>query len=184
LNFYRLDRSIGSISGYVYPNLNINVDIFRVKGAECWGWGTWRDRWSYYEEDAYVLLDSIESRGLNVCFNLNNTYNYIKLLRNAAKGKNNSWAVRWHASCFLNDLFSIYPKISYVRNIGFDGSGSHCSDIDYLSGEICNFKISPTTVSSNLVDGFKYFEEFFSKITIFFKIKLKLKIILNRFIKC
>ena len=129
-------------------------------------------------------MDSIESKGLNTCFNLNNSYNYIKLLRNSATEKNNSWAVRWHASCFLNELYSIYPKISFIRNIGFDGSGSHCGDIDYLSGEICNYKISPQILSTDLVDGYKYFEDFFKKITIIFKIKLKLITIYKRFIKC
>ena len=42
------------------------------------------------------------------------------------KGKNNSWAIRWHASAFLNNKLTLYPKNSLVKNIGIDGSGINC----------------------------------------------------------
>jgi hypothetical protein len=40
-------------------------------------------------------------------------------------GKNNSWAIRWHASAFLKNMLTLYPGKSLVRNIGLDDSGTH-----------------------------------------------------------
>jgi hypothetical protein len=48
------------------------------------------------------------------------------MLRRQVEGKNNSWAIRWNASLFLNNILSLNVGKSLVRNIGFDGSGTHC----------------------------------------------------------
>ncbi len=47
------------------------------------------------------------------------------MLKDQIAGKNNSWAIRWYASAYLLDKLTLYPSISFVRNIGFDGSGTH-----------------------------------------------------------
>ena len=41
------------------------------------------------------------------------------------KGKNDSWAIRWYASAFINQMYTLYPKKTFVKNIGTDGSGTH-----------------------------------------------------------
>src|SRR4029453_3210330 len=42
-------------------------------------------------------------------------------------GRNDSWAVRWHASCFVHNLLTLHPGRSLVQNIGFDGiNATHC----------------------------------------------------------
>ena len=48
------------------------------------------------------------------------------MLRRQTEGKNNSWAIRWNASLFLNDILSLNVGKSLVQNIGFDGSGTNC----------------------------------------------------------
>ena len=49
-------------------------------------------------------------------------------------GNNDSWDVRWSASVLLAGGLTIYPGRSMTRNIGFDGTGTHCGDSDtYLS---------------------------------------------------
>jgi len=35
-------------------------------------------------------------------------------------GKNDSWAVRWHASCFLRDMLDLFPETASA-DIGQDG---------------------------------------------------------------
>jgi hypothetical protein len=49
----------------------------------------------------------------------------MKMLDDQVKGKNNSWAIRWYASAFLKNKLTLYPKNSFVKNIGIDGSGTH-----------------------------------------------------------
>ena len=58
-------------------------------------------------------------------FNFNNSFDYMKMLEDQVKGKNNSWAIRWYASAFLKNKLTLYPKNSFVKNIGIDGSGTH-----------------------------------------------------------
>jgi hypothetical protein len=53
------------------------------------------------------------------------------MLRRESRGEVNSWAIRWHASIFLNDKISLYPGRSLVANGGFDGSGTHYSSEDH-----------------------------------------------------
>jgi hypothetical protein len=48
------------------------------------------------------------------------------MLRAQIAGRNNSWAIRWHASTFLAGLLQLSPGRSLVNNIGFDGTGTHC----------------------------------------------------------
>jgi hypothetical protein len=47
------------------------------------------------------------------------------MLRQQIAGKNDSWAIRWHASAYLAGLLTLYPGRSHVLNTGADGSGTH-----------------------------------------------------------
>ena len=59
-------------------------------------------------------------------FDFENSYPYYKMLEQQVKGKNDSWAIRWYASAFLNNKLTLYPGTSLVAQIGMDGSGTHC----------------------------------------------------------
>ena len=50
------------------------------------------------------------------------------MLEDQIAGRNDSWAIRWRASSFLNDKLTLYPKISLVYNTGTDGSGTNSGD--------------------------------------------------------
>ena len=70
------------------------------------------------------------------------------MLREQIEGKNNSWAIRWSASLFLNNLLSLNTNKSLVSNTGMDGSGTHCDDTNLYrsflySGKVKVEKISP-----------------------------------------
>jgi hypothetical protein len=54
------------------------------------------------------------------------------MLEDQIAGQNNSWAIRWRASLFLNRMLSLYPGGSLVRNIGTDGSGTHATSADAI----------------------------------------------------
>jgi hypothetical protein len=119
------NQNVCSIHGYVYPT-NIELpETFFIKGADCWGWATWSKPWNSFEKNGPKLLAEIKSKKLEKEFNFNNTFDYIKMLEDQIQGKNNSWAIRWYASCFLNNMFTLYPGKSLVSNIGFDGTGTH-----------------------------------------------------------
>jgi len=127
LQMYEEDEIVASIHAYVYPVKVALPDTFFLKGADCWGWATWKRAWDTFETDGKKLLAEIDAKGLKDAFNLDNGYDYYKMLQQQVRGKNNSWAVRWYASCFLKNMLTLYPGASLVNNIGFDNSGTHCS---------------------------------------------------------
>ena len=121
-----------SIHGYIYPinSNNIKQDCFFIKGADCWGWATWKRGWNLFENNPEKLLKEISKRKLESEFNLEDSYDYTKMLKNKIEGKNDSWAILWYACAFLQNKLTLYPKKSLIQNIGFDGDGSHCDTTD------------------------------------------------------
>jgi len=126
LHLYTDSKDVASIHGYTPPIKQQLPETFFLRGADCWGWATWRDRWDLFRHDAATMVQEIRERGLAHQFNLNGNYDYIGMLDARAAGLNNSWAICWHASCFLAGNYSLHPGRSLVRNIGLDNSGEHC----------------------------------------------------------
>lgn len=136
LALYEHDERVVSISGYQYPvKVTLPETIF-LKGADCWGWATWKRGWELFEPEGRVLLQQLKQRKLTYRFDFDGTYPYTKMLINQIKGKNNSWAIRWYASAFLKDKLTLYPGRSLVLNIGNDSTGTHCSTTSVFMGEI------------------------------------------------
>lgn len=125
LELYKFDDRVISIHGYCYPIDGLPESFF-LRGADCWGWGTWKRGWDLFEEDGQKLLDKLEEKKLMRLFDFNGAYRYTQMLRDQIAGKNDSWAVRWYASAFLQERLTLYPGTSLIRNIGLEGSGTHC----------------------------------------------------------
>jgi hypothetical protein len=138
LNIYENNERVVSIHGYIYPVKKKLPDYFFLRGADCWGWATWKRGWDIFNSDAQFLLDEIKKQKLEKLFNFNNSYDYTGMLKAQIEGKVSSWAIRWYASAFLVDKYTLYPGISFVKNIGIDGSGTHCGDIDLYKIEFSN----------------------------------------------
>lgn len=127
LKFFKNKKDVASIHGYIYPiNFKSRIpDYFFIKGADCWGWATWKRSWDQFEKNGEKLKNIIDRNNLKKEFNFNNSYDYYKMLKNQIKGRNDSWAIRWYASTFIKNMYTLYPKKTFVKNIGADGSGTH-----------------------------------------------------------
>lgn len=123
---YECDPRVACIHGYVYPGLKHQPEAFFLRGADCWGWGTWRDSWRLFNPDGKYLLNEIVNKNLVNQFDFNGSYPYSTMLENQTSGKNDSWAIRWYASIFLEGKLTLYPSRSLVKNIGLDSSGQNC----------------------------------------------------------
>lgn len=126
LEFYKDKERVISIHGYIYPVKAQLPETFFLRGADCWGWATWKRGWDLFEVDGQKLLDEIKNLGLQKEFDINGAYPYFKMLKDQIKGENDSWAIRWHASAFVKDRLTLYPGRSLIYNIGTDASGTHC----------------------------------------------------------
>lgn len=126
LDKYAQDERVISIHGYAYPTERSLPNLFFLRGADCWGWATWKRGWQLFNADGKCLLDELRRRKLTKLFDFDNTYPYTQMLEDQTFGKNDSWAVRWYASAFLAGKLTLYPGQSLVHNIGNDDSGTHC----------------------------------------------------------
>ena len=126
LEMYQNESNVASIHGYIYPIGGL-PETFFIRGADCWGWATWKDKGAVFEPNGQKLLDELKDRKLTKEADFNGSYGYTKMLKRQIQGKNNSWAVRWYVSAFLKNMLTLYPKQSYVQNIGHDSEGTHCT---------------------------------------------------------
>ena len=177
LEAYKNEPRVASIHGYIYP-INDLPETFFIKGADCWGWATWNNKWSIFERDGKKLLDKVKKKNIEIKIDFNGAYNYTSMLKNQVEGKIDSWAIRWYISAFLKNMITLYPRKSYVQNIGFSNEGTHT-------------KIKTNLFKINLVDKFEFakipvkedfvsqkkIENFFRSMKMSFIQKIKFKII-------
>jgi len=139
LSVYERDEDVISILCYIYPVGAPLPETFFIRGADTWGWATWKRGWDLFERDGQKLLDEIQARGAAREFNFGGAYNFLGLLKDQIRGRNDSWSIRWYASAFLKNKLTLYPGRSLVKNIGFDATGTHCSvDTDALDVDVAD----------------------------------------------
>ena len=125
---YRNEPRVGHIYACEYTHNSKLPDTYLIRFTGSWGWATWDRAWKHFNPDGEYLLNELRKRKLTRTFDFNNTYHYTRMLHEQVVGKNNSWAIRWNASLFLNDILALNAGKSLVRNIGLDGSGTHCGN--------------------------------------------------------
>ncbi len=149
LNYYEKENKVISIHGYCYPTKVKMPATFFLRGADCWGWATWKRGWDNFEPDTSKLINEIKKYKLEYAFDLNGTANNMRMLRKQLYGKIDSWAIRWHASAFLNDKLTLYPGISLVQNIGMDDEATHTKFTNVFDTKL---SLEPIAISSIKVE--------------------------------
>jgi hypothetical protein len=137
LEKYEESDDVASIQGYQYPGIKLAGPVF-LRGADCWGWATWRNRWSDTEFDSKILLERFTTPELISEFNFNGNKKNLEMLKDQAEGRVNSWAIRWHASQFLQNRLSLFPEVSLVQNLGSDGSGVNSGRNNLFRTQVSN----------------------------------------------
>lgn len=138
LTIYKNDENVISISGFNFPfnDPTCSEETFFLRGANCWGWATWRRGWKIYENDGQILLNNLVISDLTYQFDYDGNYIYSKMLRKTI-ADNHSWAVKWHASAYLKKKLTLYPKNSLTENIGIEGTNVKTRN-SMIFGEITN----------------------------------------------
>lgn len=186
LEKYKLDPRVASIHGFVYPVEQKLPNNFFLRGADCWGWATWRRAWQKFNQNGIELLSKLKINDLIDDFDFHGAYPYSKMLINQIKGQNNSWAILWHASMYLENMLTLYPGRSLVNNIGHDDSGTHSgitNKYDSITSkepiDIENIKVE---VSKNAYIAFENFMRKNEVIKSNIQPKNKIKIFLKLFV--
>jgi hypothetical protein len=129
LTRYATEAQVMHVSGYFFPPSDrpstALPDSFFYNQTSCWGWGTWARAWQHYEPDATKLLRAITAAGRLREFDLDGTFRFSSTLKANAAGRQHTWAIKWHASVFLQHGLCLHPRDSLVHNIGHDQSGTN-----------------------------------------------------------
>jgi hypothetical protein len=136
LRQYRDNEQVASIHGYCFPVSETLPETFFLRGADCWAWASWSRAWKRFEPDGEKLLAELKQKKLLNRFDFDGAYPNVKMLKDQIAGKNESWAIRWHAACFIAEMLTLYPGKSLVKNIGNDDSGTHSTWTDYFQTEL------------------------------------------------
>jgi hypothetical protein len=118
-----------SVTGYNFPIAvprDYPFDAFASVRSCSWGWGTWADRWKKVEWsasafDGFISCSEGQSRIREAGADLEH------LFSQQAEGKIQGWDVIWTYEHLRHGAVAIRPSVSKVYNIGFDGSGIHCT---------------------------------------------------------
>ncbi|WP_423147522.1 glycosyltransferase [Rubrolithibacter danxiaensis] len=125
LQRYETNAKVMHIGAYMYPLQGKNLpQTFFYRAATSWGWATWKRAWKQFEPDIDKLTKQFDKKKIN-SFSIDGTMNFWKQMQEFKSGKNNSWAIRWYASIFLNGGLTLNPSRSLINNIGHDGTGVH-----------------------------------------------------------
>lgn len=126
LKIYQEQEKVMQIGAYMFPLKNSEnlPNTFFFRATSSWGWATWKRAWDKFEPDIDYLYNQFDKKKIRD-FSINAKMNYWRQLVDFKNKKNNSWAIRWYASVFLNDGLVLYPSKSLIENIGHDGSGIH-----------------------------------------------------------
>ena len=182
LELYENEKKVACIHGYIYSIKNL-PETFFIKGADCWGWATWKRAWNVFEQDGKKLLKDIKQTNKQREADFNNSYAYVKMLKDQIKGKNNSWAIRWYISAFLKDMLTLYPGKSLIQNIGHDNQGTHCkNETDVFEVRLLNNKLNLYKINiEEDLKSRKKIEHFLNSIqqNLFQKVKSKFKMLIK-----
>lgn len=127
LNYYENEQKVWHVSGWNYPiNSKSQNNAFLWRLMNCWGWATWADRWQYFNKDADSIINSFSKSDIH-SFNIDGCSDFWYQVTANKENKINTWAIFWYASIFKQEGLCLNPSVTFVNNIGHDGSGENCS---------------------------------------------------------
>lgn len=164
LDYYQDRKSVFSISGYNYPSNRMQIpkdylyDTYVCLRNASWGWATWQDRWTQIDWDVKVYDKVKNTPAIKEALNRMGDDEF-DMLRMRQEGILNIWSIQFTMAHFVNHAVAIYPVISYVHNIGNDGSGENCCATEALDNKVLCTNMNPKFVDilyedSRLINAF------------------------------
>ena len=133
LDYYKYEKNVWHVSGWNYPINSSELEAaFFWRTMNCWGWATWKDRWRYFEKNVDKLIAGFPAKNIYK-FDINGAAKMWQQVLANKTGEINSWAVFWYAAIFQKNGLCLNPAMSFVQNIGFDGTGVHSNETSIYS---------------------------------------------------
>lgn len=135
LKTYQNEPKVWSIAGWGYPIATQGLgDCYFWRLPHCWGWASWSSRWQYFKRDMSLDFKNSFSKSDIAYINLDGVADYFSHFTLNHKGRLKTWAIFNYLIAYKHNALTLCPSLSYIKQIGFDGSGVHCGD----SGNIFN----------------------------------------------
>jgi hypothetical protein len=157
LDFYEKDSLIGSISGYSplqFLPTTYKKSVWAAARTSSHGWATWKDRWMQVDWDVVDFDKFKKNRKSIKHFNECGSDRYDRLYRQMSKDID-SWSIRFGYWQFKANLYTIFPKNSRIKNIGWDGSGVHSSrsvtNNNLILSKASPFNLLPVTPDKEII---------------------------------
>lgn len=145
LDLYENVEEVVNINSHVLEGPQRFPDNFLISFADSWGWATWKRGWELFEPDGTLLLDKIKKMRGTKRFDMG--YHFVRMLREQIVGKNNSWAIRWNASIFVNGKLSLNAGKPLAVNEGFGKDATHCNTPDLFGVRLYTGNLEPRLIS-------------------------------------
>tara|TARA_B100001093_G_scaffold430188_1_gene425780 strand:- start:1954 stop:2853 length:900 start_codon:yes stop_codon:yes gene_type:complete len=125
LNEFRDKKIIGHVNSWSYPfEDGKEENIYFSDIMNCWGWGTWSDRWNKYNNNISYWENEL-NHNQKVKYDLNGSGEFWPQLLANKKNKIKTWAIFWYLTILKEGNLCVTPEISYSKNIGHDGTGQN-----------------------------------------------------------
>ena len=95
LNIFRDKKTVGHINSWSYPLQDKNEkNIYFTDIMNCWGWGTWLDRWKKYKDNVSYWENEL-NHNEKVIYDLNGSGEFCHNFWQIRK-KIKTWAIFWY----------------------------------------------------------------------------------------
>ena len=130
LSRYENEPKVWSINAWNYPIDEADLEeCFFWRIPHCWGWASWADRWAKFKRDIAWVEANFNPQDI-AHIDIDGYADYYSQFLLNKKGKIKSWAIFNYLICYKHSGLCLAPRVPFVRQIGFDGSGVHCGEID------------------------------------------------------
>lgn len=128
LHYYKEDDRIMHISGFNEQNgiKRGNASYYFSYYPSIWGWATWKRAWKHYQFKVKSIDDHLERGIIQTYFYGLETVGkrWFKDFRRCLFNTS-AWGYQWPFSIWKQHGLSITPNQPLIKNIGFDGRGTH-----------------------------------------------------------
>lgn len=135
LDLYEHNEKILAVASWNYfaSGISCTNDHFFFRYPDSIAWATYKRSWNLFEKDAKQAYTKLKEKGKLQAFNGDGHALYFEnMLQMQIEGKINSWAIRWTATAVLNDMLTVFPKLSMSKHLGFGAEATHeKTEIDY-----------------------------------------------------
>jgi len=130
LKRYQHDQRIMMVSGRsnLYDRKPRQYSYYLSRLPSCWGWGTWRRAWRYFDIKVRLWPSLRDTSWLSDIMLNSMEIDYWKILFDKAyadAGEVDYWDYQWAFACWAHQGLAVLPTTNLIRNIGFGEHATH-----------------------------------------------------------